>query len=89
MNFSPKLQWTESSASEGKDQAALGHAHRVEVVIVATPGEEDEAGVVAGTEGEPDAGVAANRVGVNLEEPAAVKAHCLDCLEERGITWNS
>ena len=35
---------------------------------------------MAGPKGEPDAGVAADAVGVDLEEAAAVEAHRLDCL---------
>ena len=36
---------------------------------------------MAGPKGEPDAGVAADAVGVDLEEAAAIEAHCLDGLE--------
>ena len=77
----PELQWTKAVAAEGEDQSALGHAHGVKVAAFASPGEEDESWVVAGPEGEPDARVAADAVGVHLEEAAAIEAHCLDGLE--------
>ena len=82
----PELYWTKSPTTKVEDKSTLGHAHGVKVAAVvvvagAAPGEEDEARVVAGPKGEPDARVAADAMGVDLEEAAAIEAHCLDGLE--------
>ena len=75
----PELHGTNAPSAKVEDQPALGHAHGVKVVAVVdfAAGEEDEAGIVAGAEGETDARVSSDAVRVDLEEAAAVEAHCL------------